>query len=115
MYTIDSKVTGACNTLFVSNKCNKDGGAYFFPIWKDIAFYPVAFCFFHDNYAPYGCDALIHFTYEEYLQYERVFLHSFTTCTTNSLAMNNTTPMNIANPNNWLPLAYRDVNPHVLS
>ena len=103
VYSSLSTITGVRNTLFVSNRANKDGGALYFPVWKDISFYPVTFCFFHNNYAPYGNDALIHFTDAEDLQYERVFLHSFTTCTKDSLAMNNSAPEIIPNPDNWLP------------
>ena len=103
MYTADSKVTGASNCLFLSNKSNKDGGGIFFHVWKDISFCPIAFCFFHNNYSPKGSDALIEFTYNGNHQYERMFLNSFTTCTQNSLAESNNNPTPISNPIRWLP------------
>ena len=100
-----TRTFGVSEILLLSNRAEKDGGALFFPIYADVTQHSVAFCFFHNNYAPFGCDALIHFHFSSTNKYEKVFLQSFTTYTEHSIAESNDSPWNIQNPINWLPQA----------
>ena len=104
-YWDNTHTLGVSDTLLLSNRATTDGGALFFQMNTDVRQHRIIFCFFHNNYAPLGCDALIHFTDPDDHQYNKVVLQSFTTCTASSLAENNNDPNIIDNPQDWLPQA----------
>ena len=109
MFYDNTPTLGVTDSLFLSNHASTDGGAIFFDTLTVITLHRIVFCFFHNNSAPKGCDALLEFRYPGNHQYDKVFLQSFTTCTLKSLAESNASPTTIDNSENWLPLTNTNI------
>ena len=110
MYWANDYTFGVTNSLF--SKCHSDlrAGALFFAINKNPFNHIVRFCFFSENTAQKGRNALVHFNGSSTTHWSQVFFHSFTSDTslTNSLVQT----FDAADPVtvNWLPLTNRNAD-----
>ena len=104
MYWSNDYTLGVTNSLF--SKCYSDlrGGALFLVLNNNPFTHIVRFCFFSENTAEKGNNALIYLNGSSADDWTKVFFHSFTldTTLTNSLVQNHpaATPVTV----NWLPL-----------
>ena len=98
---------GISNSLFAKCESKKRAGGSFVVVKSSSFSNVIRFCFYCENIAPQGRNALIHFNSSSTTLWSIVFLHSFTSDTTlsKSLAQSHSNPTEVTS--NWLPITTR--------
>ena len=110
MYWSNDYTLGVTNSLFSRYYSDLRAGALFLVLNSNPFTHIVRFCFFSENTAEKGRNALVHFNGSSTDDWPKVFFHSFTSdnTLTNSLVQNHPTPSEVHT--NWLPQGWLLLN-----